>query len=660
MRDRDGGVLYVGKADQPAPPRALLLRARRAPRAAHRAGARASWSRSTTRRAGRSSRRSCGRTDLIKDAAARRATGAARGAGGRYLKLSSRPRAPRLYAVPRALPDGARLLRAGPLGSAWRGSAVACLRLLYPLGAPGRPAARARRRRRARRSAVGRAGGAGPARPCASRWPSHDGRLAVDRAPPDGPAAALLGALGGARPGPPGAGQLAVLRRARRARRAASRPSSSPAGWSATRRRADARAVARAARRGLAIVRARVAAAAAAPRAATPSTSSAIVEDRLRDAGRRAAPALELPPGWSTAAALAGIGRAVARLGAGPSRCRATPCGPPPPSRSAAATRAFGRQAAAGLRAWAGARRRRACAIEDDRSDPAESARLLRGARPRAPTSLFGPYGSGPARAVAEAMAGRPEVVWNHGGGGRAPHRGARWSTCSGPARALLARAARGARGRSAPTSAASSCSRRPGASARAVAGGARGALARGRRAGAPRRSTSTRPTRRASRARRSPPGRGWVVGGGRAEDDLALGRAARRHRARAGLVVCGVALAGEVLGDAVSGWIGPAQWAPGGTVAPGPAAAGRRLPRRPGARRRARRRAGRSRAAGSARARRALGRRPRAAHARPSSGPSRSTTRAARRRTAPAIVRWRRPGRPCGGRSRGGHSAAA
>ena len=60
-----------------------------------------------------------------------------------------------------------------------------------------------------------------------------------------------------------------------------------------------------------------------------------------------------------------------------------------------------------------------------------------------------------------------------------------------------------------------------------------------------------------------------WVVGGGRAEDDLALGRALRTTGLSAGLVVCGVALAGEELGDGVAGWIGPAQWAPGGAPPP-------------------------------------------------------------------------------------------
>ena len=68
--------------------------------------------------------------------------------------------------------------------------------------------------------------------------------------------------------------------------------------------------------------------------------------------------------------------------------------------------------------------------------------------------------------------------------------------------------------------------------------------------------------------------GAGWIAGGGRAEDDLALARAAA-GRCAVALVVCGVALAGEELGAAVAGSLGPAQW--DGTPPPPPFA----LPRR-------------------------------------------------------------------------------
>lgn len=59
------------------------------------------------------------------------------------------------------------------------------------------------------------------------------------------------------------------------------------------------------------------------------------------------------------------------------------------------------------------------------------------------------------------------------------------------------------------------------------------------------------------------------VVGCGRIEDDLALGRAFAGRDVAVFLVVCGVALAYDALGDAVEGWIGPAQWWPGGPAPP-------------------------------------------------------------------------------------------
>ncbi len=218
----------------------------------------------------------------------------------------------------------------------------------------------------------------------------------------------------------------------------------------------------------------------------------------------------------------------------------------------------FGRQAAGGLRAWAqscGAHLR----IEDDRSDPAESARLLPGLA-RAADLAFGPYGSGPTRRAAEAMAGRPEVVWNHGGAA-VPRTGARVVDVLGPAvrywRGLpdVLRAAGADLG-------AVAVVRAPGGFGRAVAAGAIESLAaRGARPAVsldldPRDAGAAVAAARAAGAR-------WVVGGGRAEDDLALGRALVGTGIAAGLVVCGVALAGEELGDAVSGWIGPVQWAP-------------------------------------------------------------------------------------------------
>ena len=258
---------------------------------------------------------------------------------------------------------------------------------------------------------------------------------------------------------------------------------------------------------------------------------------------------------------------------------------------------AMGRQAAAGLRAWADARGA-ALRLEDDRSRARPSRpRLLASLAPRRRHRLrplrqrAGPRGR-------RAMAGRPEVVWNHGGGG-VPRTGARLVDVLGPGRALLARAARGARGaRGGPRD------------------GRRGAVpGRLRRRGRRRRARGAGRRRRAPArpvldldpadpaAARGPPGpRGarWVVGGGRAEDDLALGRAlarvgaarrARRVRRRPGRR--------RARRPGVAGWIGPAQWAPGGPPPPVALPPGVDYPAAQAARGRAARRAGR-RAAGS------------------------------------------------------------
>ena len=217
----------------------------------------------------------------------------------------------------------------------------------------------------------------------------------------------------------------------------------------------------------------------------------------------------------------------------------------------------FGRQAAAGLRAWAvgcGARLR----IEDDRSDPAESARLLPGLA-RAADLAFGPYGSGPARRAAEAMAGRPEVVWNHGGAA-VPRTGARMVDVLGPAGRYWRGLADVLRAAGADL-AAVAVVRAPGGFGREVAAGAVRSLAGAGARPLVSLDLDTRDPGAAVAAARGAGAR-WVVGGGRAEDDLALGRALAGTGIAAGLVVCGVALAGEEMGDAVSGWIGPVQWA--------------------------------------------------------------------------------------------------
>ncbi len=220
---------------------------------------------------------------------------------------------------------------------------------------------------------------------------------------------------------------------------------------------------------------------------------------------------------------------------------------------------AFGRQAAAGLEAWAAARGVR-LRIEDDRSDGARSARLCATLAPGADI-LLGPYGSGPGRAVAAAMAGRPEVVWNHGAAAVPGPRG-RMVDVLGPARAYwrglpaLAGDARVA------------VVRAPGGFGAEIAEGAIAALAA---AGRPAVLTAdldpARPEGAVGAAVAA--GADWVAGGGRMEDDLALARAIAAAGLRGALVVCGVAEAGRALGDLVAGWVGPVQW--DGTPGPVP-----------------------------------------------------------------------------------------
>lgn len=225
---------------------------------------------------------------------------------------------------------------------------------------------------------------------------------------------------------------------------------------------------------------------------------------------------------------------------------------------------ALGRQAAAGLRAWARARGAM-LRVEDDRSDPRCSGELCRRLAEGADL-LFGPYGSGPGRAVARAMEGRPEVVWNHGAAA-VPHGGARLVDVLGPARSYwrglpAALAAVGAAG--APVAVV----RAPGGFGGEVAAGAVAAL---RAAGTPPVAELDLDPALPGEAVAAAVGAGalWVAGGGRLEDDLALGRAAAAAGLRGALVACGVAEAGRVLGEAVEGWLGPVQW--DGT--PGPVA---------------------------------------------------------------------------------------
>jgi substrate-binding family protein len=212
----------------------------------------------------------------------------------------------------------------------------------------------------------------------------------------------------------------------------------------------------------------------------------------------------------------------------------------------------FGRQAAAGIRSWAEARGAR-LRIEDDRSEPAESARLVASLAPGADV-LLGPYGSGPGRAVARAMAGRDEVLWNHGAA-EVPGARGRWVDVLAPAgsywRGLPHVLGPGER---------VAVVRAPGVYGGAIAAGAVRAL---EAAGRPPVAVAVLEADRPEAAARWARGIGatTVAGGGRAEDDLALARELSRAGIAAALVVCGVDLVRVELGDAVLGWTGPVQW---------------------------------------------------------------------------------------------------
>lgn len=223
-----------------------------------------------------------------------------------------------------------------------------------------------------------------------------------------------------------------------------------------------------------------------------------------------------------------------------------------------------GRQAAAGLRAWA-----RAAGvhveIEDAGSDPAATARRYVRLADRTDL-LFGPYGSGPTRAVAEALADGPAVIWNHGGAAIEPT-GARVVSVLGPAERYWAGLAEVLRALECPLRQVAILSGRTGFG-RATAGGAIAAL---RRVGHEPLLVEDLEAERAdaSAAKVLSAGARAVVAGGRIEEEAALGRALFDADVAVGLVLCGTEMACEMFGEAVEGWFGPAQWWPGGPPPP-------------------------------------------------------------------------------------------
>jgi ABC-type branched-subunit amino acid transport system substrate-binding protein len=214
-----------------------------------------------------------------------------------------------------------------------------------------------------------------------------------------------------------------------------------------------------------------------------------------------------------------------------------------------------GRGAAAGLRAWAQAVGV-GLEIVDDRSDPARSAAATAGLARRVDL-LFGPYGSGPARAAAAALVGRDAVMWNHGGAEVPRGEVGRVVDVLGPARRYWRGLAEALGGIGAdPDRVVLVRGATP--FGRAVSAGAERSLAEAGHRPLAVLDIDGDPEAAVARAERA--GAGVVVGSGRIEDDLALGGALAGRPLAVGLVVCGIDLAAERLGDAVEGWIGPSQ----------------------------------------------------------------------------------------------------
>jgi branched-chain amino acid transport system substrate-binding protein len=225
-----------------------------------------------------------------------------------------------------------------------------------------------------------------------------------------------------------------------------------------------------------------------------------------------------------------------------------------------------GRQAAGGLSAWARAFGV-SLTIEDAGSSPKETARRY-GRHLGGEIVLFGPYGSGPMVAVAEEMSrsAADDVIINHGGAVH-PDTTARVISVIGPAERYWAGLADVLAGDGVALDRVVILHADTGFG-RATAAGAISSLSV---AGA------TPLLVRAFDVESAPTladaavaaGASAVVGCGRIEDDLAVGRALAGRDVAVGLVVCGVGLAQDVLGDAVQGWFGPAQWWEGGPPPP-------------------------------------------------------------------------------------------
>jgi len=224
----------------------------------------------------------------------------------------------------------------------------------------------------------------------------------------------------------------------------------------------------------------------------------------------------------------------------------------------------FAADAARGLRSWADAAGVE-IEIVDCGESPAAAGRAARGLAARVDV-LFGPYGSGATRAVADALVGERTVVWNHGGAA-VERAGARLVDVLGPADTYWWGLADvlgdlGVRlDRVAVLHAPSGFGRRV----------ARGAIDAVARAGCEPVLVAGFEAGSAGHAADSAvaAGAAAIVGCGRFEDDVALGAAAAGRVPAVGLVACGAAGAADALGPVVEGMFGPCQWLPGDVPAP-------------------------------------------------------------------------------------------
>ena len=219
-----------------------------------------------------------------------------------------------------------------------------------------------------------------------------------------------------------------------------------------------------------------------------------------------------------------------------------------------------GRDAAAGLRAWAAAAGAE-LTLEDDRGDPARVSAFY-AQRGGELDVVLGPYGSGPTRAASAALAGSDVVLWNHGGAAIDRPAAVRVVDVLAPAERYWAGLA--------PALAAEGVDLArvviadgPTPFGRAIGAGAERSLAEaGVAPMAVRELTTAAAESVAEDAGRV--GAECVAGGATLQADLALAEACVARGVRPALVGLGITAARDRLGSAVLGGLGPVQWLPG------------------------------------------------------------------------------------------------